>query len=222
MKRFSIVVSVVLNISVLVAVIGIWWGSAKLFRSLLHPFLSEAGVSFFEEYPIRPADVVFLGDSITAGGQWSEMFDGIPVRNRGIGGDRTDDVLERLDQITRGEPRKIFLLIGTNDLGTDLPQDEILANYEGILARLSEDSPDSLVYVQSVLPRGSDYSDRIAALNSALADLAQRRGLQYVELFQSFLSDDDSIVDELTYDELHLTGAGYRLWQKLLEPYVRS
>ena len=73
-----------------------------------------------------------------------------------------------------------------------------------------------------MLPRSSQYRERIESLNSGLRALALERELAFIDLYPSFLADDGSIRDELTYDGLHLSGAGYRQWQKLLAPYLNE
>jgi len=218
MKRIGIGASLALNGLVLGIAMYVWQGS--VFRDWIHPVMSSASVSFFEAYPIEAGDVVLLGDSITAAGQWNEIFPGRAVRNRGIGGDRTDDLLARLDGIVAVPAAKLFLKIGTNDLGTGVAPEAIVANYEELLDRIAEAQPTTTVYVQSVLPRAADYRMRVESLNERLRALATQRGLAYVDLYPAFLAEDGSIRDEFTYDELHLSGAGYREWQRLLAPYL--
>ena len=129
---------------------------------------------FFHRYPVNEGDVVFLGDSITDGGCWEELFPGVPLKNRGINGDSTTGVLNRLDDILRSRPRAIFLLIGTNDLPWfEYRSDRaILRTYSQILDRCRELSPQTRVYVQSILPRARTYTKRIERLNVQLEQLA--------------------------------------------------
>ena len=70
----------------------------------------------FETLPKSKKDIIFLGNSITDNCEWAELFNNPHIKNRGIGGDDTDGILERLSDITSGQPAKIFLMIGTNDL----------------------------------------------------------------------------------------------------------
>ena len=220
MKKALLGLSVALNLIVIGTATWLWVGNP--FRSFVHPMMTTAAVSFFDAYPVEPGDIVFLGDSITFGGHWNEIVPGHPVRNRGIGGDRTDDVLARLEPILEGRPGKLFLLIGTNDLGTDIPHDAIVANYATLLDRFARETPSTVVYVQSVMPRAAEYRERVERLNEALRALAAERGLTYVDLYPAFLAEDGSIRDELTFDEIHLTGVGYREWYRLLEPHLGS
>src|SRR6185312_511847 len=77
-------------------------------------------VSHFETLPQTKGDIIFLGNSITDGAEWPELFNDIRVKNRGISGDITAGVIHRLDEITNRKPAKIFLLIGVNDLARNI------------------------------------------------------------------------------------------------------
>ncbi len=214
------ILSLTLNVLFVGVIITFWLQRVRIFHRIIHQIDNQAAMAFFDAYPIGPGDVVFLGDSITAGGHWTEMFPNVPVKNRGVSGDRTADVLRRLWQIADGRPAKAFLLIGTNDIGLGTPRDEILRNYEAILDQLQEQTPTTCVYVQSILPREAKLFDEVVDLNKAIAEMARTRGLTYVDLFLPFVGDDNSIQEALSYDGLHLSGQGYQLWQLLLEPYV--
>ncbi len=113
--------------------------------------------SFFQHFPVEPGDIVFLGDSITDGARWNELFPGRPVRNRGINADVVGGALARMDEILAGKPAAIFILIGTNDLPWYVNHSDahILRNYEAILRQIQRESPETQVFVQSILPRKS-------------------------------------------------------------------
>ena len=96
-------------------IIAIGFYSAVASGYLISLFIQpahERWVSQFEELPIASGDTVFLGDSITEGGSWHELFPESSVRNRGIGGVTTSGILARIDQIRHGKPGQIFLMIG--------------------------------------------------------------------------------------------------------------
>ena len=222
--RKVLVVSLALNVLVLVALAWIGFGSGRLalMRSFLEGHQARL-VSAFEAFPLAPDDIVFLGDSITEGGPWEEMFPDLRVRNRGIGGDTSDGVLARLEQVTRATPTKVFLLIGTNDLFRGASEDEIVANITEILDQLKQETPDTEVYVQSVLPRAPSYRAEIEALNSRLAEVALEHGSAWVDLYPAFLDPETGgIRAELSNDELHLLGPGYALWKEQVEVQVRT
>ncbi len=220
MIRILVGISVLLN--VLVLGIAVWLGTGGLSSLFRENFIEpnwQRLVSHFEVTPVQAGDVVFLGDSITQGGNWQELFPSTPLRNRGIGGDTTGGVLERLDQVTAGKPSKVFILIGTNDLAFGVSEDEIVNNLGVILERISGGSTDTRIYVQSVLPRADAYQQRVESLNeSVLASLPG--SVTFVDLYPHFLSEDGSIRDDLANDELHLMGDGYILWRNLIQEFV--
>ena len=177
---------------------------------------------FFRSYPLQCGDIVFLGDSITDGACWEEVFPNWPVKNRGINADTTAGVLKRLDQIAKSCPAAVFILIGTNDLPwyAYRSNEDILMTYEQILQRLKTETPATQVFVQSILPRARFYSGRIRRLNAGLEALAERCGCTYINLFPHFVGPDGQLHPELTNDQLHLLGAGYQRWAHLLKPYL--
>jgi hexosaminidase len=194
-------------------------GKAQLIESFLTQ-QNERWVSQYYEYSVQPSDVVFLGDSITEGGNWDELFPGLSVRNRGISGDVTAGVLKRLHQVADGRPAKVFLLIGTNDLDRDVSDGDIVRNIVRVADDLHAVSPDTELFVQSILPRAREYRERIEQLNSRLR-LAIRGKAEWIDLYPLFLDPEHgSIRNDLSNDELHLLGAGYLLWRDTLEEYV--
>jgi len=84
--------------------------------SAVRPGSYKLKVGQFRSYPNSKKDIIFLGNSITAGAEWSELLQNQHARNRGISGDITFGVLERLDEVTEGKPAKVFILIGINDI----------------------------------------------------------------------------------------------------------
>lgn len=181
-------------------------------------------VSFFDRYPVRPGDIVFLGDSITDGARWHELFPGLPVKNRGINANLTTNVLDRMDNIVNGQPKAVFILIGTNDLPwyEHRSDEQILETYEAILRRIKLGSPETSVFVQSILPREQSKAQRILKLNGDLKTLATRYGYVYIDLFPHFATPEGALCPELTNDGLHLLSIGYAIWVKILRPYIRG
>lgn len=176
--------------------------------------------SQFEELQPSGGEIVFLGDSITAGGAWHEWFPSARVLNRGIDGDTTDGVLARLSTVLRGDPSKIFLLIGTNDLALKRPRERIVANVGEIVGRIRGGGEGPELVVQSVTPRQAKFSSRIWELNHEYELLASRFGADYLDLWPALSDEQNSLKSDFTLDDLHLTGAGYRTWANALEPHV--
>lgn len=187
-----------------------------------HHYLQR--VSFFEGHPIQPGDIVFLGDSLTAGGNWDEIFPQYCIKNRGINADLTTGVLKRLDCITKGQPAAVFILIGTNDLPWyEHRHDEmILGTYHEIVKKIKTDSPGTRVYVESLLPRAHSYAKRIRELNPKLKKMALGLGAEFIDLYPNFADEKGDLRADLNNDHLHLLAPGYALWADALRPYLEK
>lgn len=220
LKKWLIRVSVLGNVLAVAALVALWFNTGNLIRGFLAQN-HERQVSFFETFDVDRDDVVFLGDSITAGGEWNELFPAAVTRNRGIGGDTTTGVLARLQQVTTGKPAAVFLMIGTNDL-THGPQDRAMSyrQYREIVTTLQSGSPAPRIYLQSILPRAAQYRDEVEAFNTQIQALARELDVAYVDLYPEFLQADGSIDDAFSNDELHLNGPGYQKWQTVLKPLL--
>lgn len=183
---------------------------------------------YFSVDPHPDRSIVFLGDSITDEGNWSQLFPQASVENRGIGGDTTLGVLNRLDQVIASKPTKIFLMIGTNDLcfGRQIP--DIVTNYRHILTRLKTELPGTPVYIESVLPfndtifpsRSLRTNSNISKLNNNIKSLAQQYQYQYIDLTTAFTDKDGRLPARYTKDGLHLNESGYILWRNQIKDLV--
>jgi lysophospholipase L1-like esterase len=222
LKKWLFRFSIGLNLLVLGSVLYTWINWSNILQGFLDVQYAHK-TSFFDHYSIEPGDVVMLGDSITEGGLWPEMFPGLPIKNRGISGDTTTGVLSRLGQVTGGKPAAVFLKIGTNDLTHGgLERTASYQQYRQIVVRILTDSPDTEVFLQSLLPRGQAFRQEVEAFNREIRTIAGDLNVHYVDLYPLFLAEDGSIRDELSADELHLNGPGYQLWQSQLEPYLAT
>ncbi len=175
--------------------------------------------SQFAAVPPIEADVVFLGDSLTEYGLWSEWFLGRSVVNRGIGGDTSAGVLRRLDTST-GSQRKLSLLIGTNDLALGVRIPAIAANVGAIIDGIRRTAPATEIYLNGVLPRARRFRDRVRELNDALLAVADERTVVFLDLWPALADADGALRRDFTMDKLHLTGAGYRAWVGVLADHL--
>lgn len=178
----------------------------------------------FEAF-VRPVQVVMIGDSITQAGMWEDMFPGIAIANRGIGSDRTDDVLRRMPPILALRARKAFVMLGINDLNADRGVDAVFGDYSTILAALHARGVD--VVVQSTLQcnltlrrRCAERLPLIQDLNSRLAALAARERYTFVDLNAVLAAPGEGLQARYTLDGVHLNGAGYRRWVEAIRPMV--
>lgn len=186
--------------------------------------------TLFEVLPIDSDDIVFLGNSITNGAEWGELLGNANVKNRGISGDVTLGVYDRLDAILKGHPAKIFLMIGINDLSQGTPADDIVANVRRIVDKVKSDSPRTRLYLQSMLPVTDHYKKfgghtahwkEVADVNNGLKKIAAQENLTYVDLYSHFVDSRTGKMNiEYTNDGLHLLGKGYLKWVEIVKPYV--
>ncbi len=181
-------------------------------------------VTLFQTYaPMNGDGVAFVGDSITEGWDWNSSYPDLVVRNYGIGGDTTVGLERRLKQVVAARPGKIFLLIGTNDLGNEAAAPEtIVANYAIVLDRLAAQLPQTSVFVQSVLPREPHNSAQVRAINAGLVRLAAERRLTFVDIYTPLAVEGGRLDPSVTTDDLHLTEAGYARWRTVIDPLVRG
>lgn len=182
----------------------------------------------FERLPERLGSIIFLGDSQTEQGEWHELFGDKPeVLNRGISGDYTEGLLERLPEILRHKPLKVFLLIGVNDLAFGNSVPEIETAYRAIVQKIRAESPDTELYLQSLLPVNNDVrrvgvkNAKVLEVNSRIAQIARDFALPFLDIATPLKDADGDLAAKFTEDGLHLNGLGYVVWKKEIERFVK-
>jgi len=178
-------------------------------------------ISFFEEF-VTKADVVMIGDSITEGALWNEMFPDIKIANRGVGRDKADDILRRLDSIFAVEPKRAFLMVGINDIYSGKNVNEIFENYANVVTRLQ--NKGIVVYIQSTIEcRKRTCGKRllkVRELNKKLRNYATSNNIKYVNINKGMSEETDGLLSAYTYDGIHLNGKGYVVWSRAIQPYI--
>ncbi|WP_300699114.1 serine hydrolase [Bacteroides sp.] len=188
-------------------------------------------LQFMDEPAITSKDIVMLGNSLTEGGKdWAERLGNKNVRNRGISGDNVMGIYDRLHQILPGHPAKLFLLIGVNDISQDSTTNGIINNIGMVVDRIRKESPDTRVYLQSLLPINESFgrwkklegkSAMIPEINAGLEALAREKGITFVNLFPLFTEKGtNALRPELTNEGLHLNEEGYKIWAKELKKKI--
>ncbi|GGK62567.1 GDSL-type esterase/lipase family protein [Rufibacter glacialis] len=194
--------------------------------STYRPGSFDLKVQQFQSYPNSSKDIIFLGNSLTANTDWAELLGMPQAKNRGISGDITFGVLERLHEVIEGKPAKVFILIGINDISRNVPDQVILANYQKMISRIKAGSPKTKIYFQTLLPTNESFGkfknhyhkeEHILWVNNALKDLAKKEKIEVVDLYPHFLDQNKKLVSEYTHDGLHLTVAGYQKWVEVLK-----
>lgn len=193
------------------------------------PFIpdhTKERVALFEKEPIVTGKIIFLGNSITEAGNWTKLTGDNTVINRGIGGDITYGLLRRLDDVIKRKPSKLFILIGINDIGKDIPDEAIANNYVKIIKRVQAASPETIIFIQSILPLNPsvpnfpqhyDKQDHVVHTNQLLREVAKITNTRFINLFPLFLDDQQYLDKKYTGDGLHLNASGYDVWVNYLK-----
>lgn len=174
-------------------------------------------------------DVLLIGDSIThyweRSPSYGYFFGNRKVLNLGFGGDKTQNVLWRLEhsKLQRLKPKIISLLIGTNNANNFSPKDT-LAGIQKTLSELRLRFPQSKILLTSILPRGVqelDQKNRI--VNQSLAEFADNESIFFLNIYQRFLNKDGQLNMALYYkDGVHLSDQGYISWGNAMEGYINK
>ncbi|MBR5908015.1 MAG: serine acetyltransferase [Bacteroidales bacterium] len=204
---------------------------------------------FDKEAPINSNDIVFLGNSLTEGGKWSQYFadvneklakKGGAIRNRGIVGDTFGGIDARLDQILPGQPKTIFFLTGANDVSHNLTADSIANGIINVVRRIKRESPKTKIYLQSLLPINESFkryrlltgkTAMFSEINAKLKEMAKEEKVTFIEIYPLFLTNgpedlklpasEQVLNPNITRDGLHLTQEGYKIWTEAIRKYVK-
>lgn len=230
-KRVIIITSLILAVLTLVtAGLLVWFlkvvpererkEELENFAAFLKQYYTDKTEAFAKENEtLGEVDVAFIGDSLTDGYDLAEYYPGMSVINRGIGGDTTHGVYDRLEvSVIEPNPKAIVMMIGTNNL-TDM-----FTDYEDILARLKAELPDTQVVILSIPPAAGDYADRnglIAINNLKIQTLAEKYGYVYVDIFTHLYDYEvGEMRAEYTTDGIHFTPLGYEIITALVKPVL--
>jgi lysophospholipase L1-like esterase len=180
-------------------------------------------------------DVLFLGDSITdawrnkpAKPTWDKYFKPLGAANFGIGGDRTEHVLWRIQQgeLEGISPKAIVLMIGTNNSGNNSAE-QIAAGIKAIVQTLRAKTPTSKILLLGVFPRGpqpgTEVRKKIAAINNMISKLGEKdKHIRYMDIGSKFLDSDGTLTKDIMPDYLHLSARGYEIWGEAIAPAVNE
>ena len=166
----------------------------------------------------KNSDIVFLGDSITEGFPIKKYFGKYKIANRGISGDYTDGVIDRLEfSVYDLNPKIVYLMIGTNNLYS------CMNNYEFILSGIKEHCPNLKVLVMSITPRhGDDLMQKIREKNVEIEKLSGKYGYFYINTFTAMTLNNDNLTvnNDLFKDGLHPNSNGYKVIANTIKPTI--
>ena len=204
-------------------------GLAAMAQANQDPYYARRA-TLFDELPIGKKDIVMLGNSLTDGCEFNELLNNKHIKNRGIVGDIVQGLIDRVDPIIKGQPKKLFILSGVNDISHDVSADSIARAMEKLIVMVKQGSPRTKIYLQSLLPFNNDVREWkllkgrdhvVVEANVLLEQVARRQGVTWINLYPLFVDDQGRLRADLTNDGLHLMGKGYLIWRDAIKPYIK-
>lgn len=181
-------------------------------------------------------NIIFFGDSITAQYDVKKAFPRHSVVNKGIGGNKTQDLIERIDKdIYDYNPSKVFILIGINDLFRNIDEEDILFNIETIIDDIKDNRSNAEIYVESLYPitdslekdkeekeKRGNINSSINKINEQLKSLCKKKNIVYINVYDSLLNKEGKLKEAYTKDGLHLNSLGYLRVSSVLREYIEK
>lgn len=178
-------------------------------------------------------DLLMIGDSITHGWEgagkevWAKYYAPRNAFNIGFSGDRTEQVLWRFDhgEIDGIAPKLAVIMIGTNNTGhRQDPPEETAAGIKAIIAQLNKKLPETKVLVLAIFPRGATPDNDLRKINDGInklvSNFADGERVFYLDINQTFLTEDGTLTKEIMPDLLHPQQKGYQMWADAMEPTI--
>ena len=181
-----------------------------------------------------PIELVFEGDSITDGWRgrgkqtFKQNYERYNTLNLGIGGDRTEHILWRIDhgELDGLHPRAVVLMIGTNNLGNKQSVQDTIAGIECDVKAIHDKLPDARILLLAVFPRGAEptnhYRDEIKQVNEAIEKLDGHDNVKYLDIGPNFLDPDGTLSKTIMPDALHPNEKGYMIWAEAMAPTLEE
>lgn len=174
--------------------------------------------TLYEMLPESKGKIIFLGDSLTEGCEWAELFQNTNILNRGIAGDQTEGILKRLKLVLDLQPKQLFLMIGVNDLLFHSPE-KIVANYHQIVEQIKTNSPSTQLFLQSCLPVNNEVrtitidNQDLQTINQGIEKIAGDYAVPFINMYPDFTDNRGNLNIDYTADGIHLNGKGYAVWK---------
>lgn len=186
-------------------------------------------VQLFDIYKIRQYDVVMLGNSLTAGANWSELLGRANVASRAIPGDILEGFAARMDHIYKLRPKIVFIMGGLNDIYGWIPVEDIYLNYIRIINSLQ--LRNIKVVIQSTTYAGRNWAKdwggtpevnagrnrEVDKLNKMLKEFTAKNNIDYIDLNSLTAGSDGYLRPELTWDGVHFKANAYIIWSREVE-----
>lgn len=187
----------------------------------------------FDESRKQPVHLIFDGDSITnrwphtGKAMWERHFSSRGAYSFGIEGDRTENLLWRLEkgQVEGLDPKLVVLMIGTNNSGRDTAE-QIAAGIHSVVKEYLKRCPNAHVLLMGIFPRGEKAEDggrkKVAAVNALIEPYAKSPRVTYIDISEKMIGSDGTISKEMMPDAVHPTDKGYEIWAEAILPVVEK
>ena len=185
------------------------------FREVPSPYPGDAAMhqhSLFRIYPARDSMIVMFGNSITEGAAWNELLNRPDVINRGIIGDDTYRMLDRIDEVVAAKPKMLCLMAGINDLALYNHSVELThANILKIMDKVTAGKIKLLVFSTLYVHNRPQVNSLVTDLNKKLQQTCKQRSVAYTDL-NAVLGNQGELTKDLTTDGVHLSAKAYKIW----------
>ncbi len=213
----------------------------------LHPDIVEFQNGLRNRYAVenqtaKKGQILFVGSSLMEIFPIDKLQQNLDldkvIYNRGVRATTTADLLNHMDTLIFGlAPSKIFINIGSNDIGFNVPEAIFLANYDEILRQIKEKLPDAAVYVMEYYPMNTvdgfgeekeehnqlyvhRSNELLEAANAKVEQLAKKNGYEFINVNAGLTDADGNLRKELTFDGAHMLPAGYEIVLGNMKKYL--
>lgn len=185
----------------------------------------ESFMNLFKTYKTQQADIVLLGNSITQGGNWNELLGRSNIANRGIPGDVLEGFLARIDGVLKLRPKICIIMGGINDIYAWIPVEDTYKNYLKVIRKLKTKSIKPIIvstlYAAKSYHSSEERNKEVTKLNEKLEKYAEKYNYEYIDL-NKYLSKDDYLREDVTFDGIHLNWLGYKTWADQLDKVLKK
>ena len=216
-KILQIILIIILSLITFLSVIGSIINKIKLDNTKVHD-----------------ENIVFYGDSITEGYNVKEFFEEYNVVNSGISGNKTIDLVNRIEKLYEYNPSMVIIQIGTNDLRSNIKDEEIIKNIETIIKGIKKNRKQSIIMIESIYPINRDMdseywknleveynNEHIIKVNKKIKKLCDKYQIRYIDIYNYILNDKGSLKENYSIEGLHLNDLGYYKVTKVIKKYIK-
>lgn len=179
---------------------------------------------------------IFYGDSITDYYALDRFFNNDSYLNKGISGITSSDALKELkENVLNYHPKRVLLLIGTNDLNADIKNDKTISNIEEMIIRIQNNNEKTKIFVELILPINNSDNDKIdhevvgkrtnkkiKAINKQIENICNKYKVTYIDTYSKMTDKDGLLNLDYTKEGLHLNDDGYQKLTSILNEYLKT